>query len=123
MKLFEEIGIGLTLTSELPAAINFIESELPTVETEIKTAYEAVLVPGKAIVADVELTVKGGAASVVTQNAEKTIADLGALVTALETLIPTLETEGKAEYAKLLPIIQPIMTALKINLPAAAATT
>lgn len=61
---------------------------MPTIEGAIKSAYVAVLAPGEAIVADVELTVKGGNASVVTANAAKTVSALAALVIAIESLIP-----------------------------------
>ena len=127
MSIFDNIGTildyagpAISLVTTLPAAIKLLETELPTVEGDIKAGYEAVLTPAKAVLADAKVTFQGGAATVISANVEKTVADMGAVVTAIENLIPQLEAEAEAEYAKILPVLSPLAADLGVKLPAVA---
>ena len=120
--IFQDISIGTTLLFALPGAVSVIKEEIPVISDDAKAIYEDILVPAEAIIADVKLFATAGKADVVATDAAKTLADLSAFLAAAEKVFPLAEQDAASEYAKIAPVLSPIVSTIGIHLPAAILT-
>jgi hypothetical protein len=109
------------LISDIGAAIVAIEAVLPVAEAAEQAVLAAVLTPLKKLKTDVEaMPAEGASPKAIITDVETFFSDLAGVASALEGLIPMVESKGEALWQTLLAPVTQIKTDVQDLLPAAA---